>query len=94
MIQFTLEPLSAGEASRVKTWLSMAEAQMFRECIEAQMNEHYIEAVNKQAVEGDPEKFTAQANALIGKANEYNIFLRIMRHVASESYGLHRIKIQ
>lgn len=97
MITFSIEPISLGEASKIKAWLSTNEAQLFRECVVAQMNEHYCNAINAQTQPTensyDYEKFNIQSRGSLALAGRLLEFLRVFDELADNKYGFHKIKI-
>lgn len=97
MIAYQKDPLSLGDASKLKAWLSMGEAQLFRECVTAQLNEYYFEAINAQSKPAesieDECRFNNQAKAKLDRAHEVLSFIRTFEKFCDSNYGFHKLKI-
>lgn len=46
MIIYEKHPISAAEASRLKTWLVSSEAQLFKDCLTAMQNKFFVDSIN------------------------------------------------
>lgn len=97
MIAYQKEPLSMADSSRLKSWLTKAEVQLFKDCVVAQMNEHYMDAINlqtKSTHDGGVDKFGIQSSAKILEAKDVQLFIRLFEKFSHPEYGFHKIKVQ
>lgn len=95
MIIYSEEPVTVLDAELLKKWMSHREAQLFKDCITAQMNQHYFDAINVKAKSRDREdeaKFEVQANHYMDKAEEIRKFLELFEYFSSTKYQFHKIK--
>lgn len=95
MIKYEHVPLNAVEQARVSSWLGCADAELFRQCVHAQMAQHYLDAINEQAkakTKADAEKFNKLAEPYLERAAEVNTFLRVFEILSDKNYSFHRIK--
>lgn len=84
MIVYEKDPLPLGDQGRLKGWFDTPDAQLFRECVTAKMNEHYFDAINcQQKSEEEGDKFDNQARAHLAEAKKVLTFLTILDHLAS-----------
>ena len=97
MMIYSEEPVTLLDAELLKKWMSHRDAQLFKDCVIAQMNQHYIDSINvktKAKSKEDEVKFDSQAQHYIDKAKEIRNFLNLFEYFASPDYGFHKIKIK
>lgn len=97
MITYDKYPISAAEASRLRAWLTGSEAHLFKECVSAEMNSHYLDAVNHQSkptesVE-DECKFNNLAESSLAQASEVSTFIRIFEQFSGPDSGFFKLKV-
>lgn len=97
MIVYEKHPMSATEASLLKSWMSQPGASIFREAVTAQMNQHYLDALNYQTKLADsPEdkaKFSGQAASKVDEAKDIVNFIKVFERFADPEHGFFRLKI-
>lgn len=96
MIRYEHVPVSMLDDSLIKQWLVRPEAHLFRDCVIARMNQHYLDAINTQSKSrsiDDREKFSKQSQADLDRARELHDFIRIFEEFANPESNLYTIKI-
>lgn len=85
------------DVSKVMAWLATREAQLFRECVTAKMNQLYCDAINAQArpsdTVDDTNKFNNMAQESLVRASKVRNFLAVFDEFTTPGYGLHKLKI-
>jgi hypothetical protein len=97
MITYSLEPISPTEASRLKAWLTTAEAQLFRDCVAAQMHRYFFDSINIKCRPSDTaldrSKLESQARIEESKGEDVQFFLEMFELLAQPSHGFYKLKV-
>lgn len=97
MITYSIEPISPAEASKLKAWLGSAEAQLFKDCVSAEMHSKFFNAINikckpAKSIE-DSTKNAARSAGDERAGLELQSFLSMFERLGEPDHGFHRIKI-
>lgn len=97
MITYALEPISPVEASRLKAWLTTGEAQLFRDCVSAQMHRHFFDSINIKCkpcdTAPDRSKLESQAKIEESMGEDVQFFLEMFERLAQPAHGFYKLKV-